>query len=849
MVRLCPVLSCAAVFTVVTSVIGSSAGDVILPSGTDDSERRFLEALTDRTLFVAAEDYCDSRIRSRPDPVSQAFWMHQLSEVRRAHVWAEGPDNRQALTQQIIDEIADFLNRTDVPPEAELTLLLDQIDAVRTLAETAVRLSWTGCRGPDMRQPVFSERARSLVSAARKRLIAFRRDLDRVKRRLSGRQAGLLRERTRRIEAELDAVDVLAGQGDLQTAMRHLQELHRAARTEAVRWTALTRLLELQLLSGDAQAARLTLRRLQSQFPGRGSELTYFAALRRLSLGEAAAAAGLLEDTVEETSLCGSAGAVLYLESLLLLRMHADRLHDADRVRQTNARFFSAYELARQWKPSVWRDAAAELERQYRLVETVGADLPELIDEVDRLRQAGNPEEALRVLQRAMRLAPPDIPARSMAALQVTAGELRMQQRQWLPAVQMLADAARTCAGAGLEEEAARTDLLRIFCLGQDWKNDPADETKYQAYREALLRHRERWRHQASWATCQEWLIQLTEPVDPLQAVRFLMELAEYEKAAGDSCSRLVRLGTMLERLRSRADGAGAATSWQQLVDRYARLCGTPQATQAACSESAGIRVLVLMLTCSAETSWDGWVAVHDEIRMLHSSLPADDVSGRRRLNELEFLAAARTSTDGDALRRRSRLIVEQAASDPLVTAWRLHPFLSRSGLIQPGDAFVARTINELVRRHLETADSEMTAEHLLDLLRLTGATRRLTSDDRLHRELQNRILSASLTETQVRTVAELLMKSAAGNSDVPSGELREFWRSVRDGQTPGSALWLEAGLQLAGIRMQQGQAAAAARDLDVLSVLYPDWGSAERRWRAEQLRKQVESRLSSGSR
>jgi hypothetical protein len=91
------------------------------------------------------------------------------------------------------------------------------------------------------------------------------------------------------------------------------------------------------------------------------------------------------------------------------------------------------------------------------------------------------------------------------------------------------------------------------------------------------------------------------------------------------------------------------------------------------------------------------------------------------------------------------------------------------------------------------------------------------------------------LDAEQIRAAATAL---ATANFRAPA----HFWKQVRQQTRSGEPAWLEAALQLASIAAADNHTAEALRILRSVSVLHPAWGSPERRQRAADLLKSLES-------
>jgi hypothetical protein len=80
------------------------------------------------------------------------------------------------------------------------------------------------------------------------------------------------------------------------------------------------------------------------------------------------------------------------------------------------------------------------------------------------------------------------------------------------------------------------------------------------------------------------------------------------------------------------------------------------------------------------------------------------------------------------------------------------------------------------------------------------------------------------------------ITSETAANSGMNAAALR-FWKTVSESCKQGSERWMEASLHTSFLLLRNGEHIQSARILDVVEVLYPDWGSPERLQRAQRLR------------
>jgi tetratricopeptide (TPR) repeat protein len=821
-------------------------GQMIPPRRLDDIEGHFFEQLLDRELFELAEEYCLDRLESRQDKESLAFWTDRLSTAYLQHTWLESGPNRTALTQTGVRKITEFLSDELVSPEAETALRLAQVDLLLNLIRIDSFLMRVGHRGPseDRRYPQLKElnvriaQATALIDGLSGQLNRFGRQIDRD-------QTSLLRDRARRISVELQAISVLMNREDSASVMKLLYRLKRSARTDSTRWRVLELQTELLLLAGDFERNDLTLRRMDDQFPDRHDEQTELRIRSLLRRGQPTEALSLSESVQPLRSAARRRSLdVLRLESLLQLRMLAGQLQDAALIQKTDSRFDSIAEQSHLWIPSVHQDAARSLIASCKLIRTVGSEVAGLIEDVELLQASGEQEHALRELHRALRLLPPDASLRSRGAICLAIGELHISKEMWSPAINSLQLAQEHFSQARLPEFASRSDLLHAFCLGQQWRKEPDDGQLHADYVDALIQHRIQWNDQVSWDTATDWLIQVTQQTDPLLACELLQEVAQRTAVNADQLDALTRWGMLLEAHWSQSPVSQISQRRRDLVDSFLKACGdVDREPDELASEKAGLRLLELVISTDAQTAWKQWTTIASELPGIRRQLQTPSAETQARFTELQLVATSRTSTDPDVQEQLRNVVCSQHSVQPLPAAIRLGRFLTNTGLILPGDSFLAATIEKLIQQQLELPTSP---PELLTMFSLTCLTGRLTPNQNLKEQVLSLLLEQNLTAVQVKLLADTLLKSNVSTDSESANDLMQLWHRIRAESPEGSDMWLEACLQLAQIRSQKGQTQQAAQQLRVTSVLYPEWGAAERLGRVTQLLRHLESKSES---
>ncbi len=829
-----------AVVTYVATVLvchwltGAAVAQISTQRRIDEIEGQFLTELLDRQLFELAEEYCLDRLDQRQNAESLAYWTDRLCTAYRQHTWLESGPNRTALTQTAVKTITTFLSIHVASPEAELTLRLNQVELLLNLIQIDFYLTRVGHRGPrDKYQFPHLQALNTRIERATQLVESLDEQMNRVGRQLARDPVSRLRERARRITAELEVVRVVLNEQNPTDAMKQLYRLERSARTDSTRWVALTLQAELQLAAGDFERNDLTLRRIDDQFPERSDEVSQLRVRALIRKGQPTEALRLI-DSIHPLNVAvrGASRDVLRLESMLQLRVLAGQLQDAELILNTDDRFNRVAERSRAWPPSVQRDAVQSLIATYGLVRTVGAEIAHLVEHVEMLQAAGMQDDAIRELQRALRILRPDASLRSRGAIYLALGELHVSQESWDDAIGSLKLATEHLGQAKLTDSASRADLLRSFCIGQQWRRTPSDTAAHAAYVDALTHHRSQWKDQKSWVTATDWLIQVYQQTEPLLACELLQQAVARAEDSGQQVSLLIRWGTLLDNQREESPNRQTTKRWRTQVASFQGACEA--AAYDKKSSNAGVLKLIQMaIGTDAQTPWEQWTTIAAELPEIRRQLTAPGAETQARLSELQLVASSRTSTDVGLHEQIQTVFIQQHSTDPLGAAQRISRFLTRTGLILPGDSFLAETIEMLIRQQVELT---ATSVELIPMFSLSCLTAGMTRDHQLQDQLLDLILEENLTAAQVKSVASILASSNVKPVGDSIDELMRLWQRIRNVSVEGSEMWLESSLQLADMLSKSGQHDQAAQRIRVISVLYPEWGSAERLSRVQKL-------------
>ena len=810
-------------------------------------DSQFLKELNSRQLYDLAADYAQERVRRSGNVEAQAYWISQLATVSQLRTWEESNANRQALTQQAVESITDFVTENTVQPETNLALRLNQIEVLLNLAHINQLLYTVGHRGPqsDAVRAVSTE-VLPLIAQGTEHAEALLKQLKINRGQLESRRAAMLREQGNHITVALAVLRYQSSRSALpadaarsneeERLKERLKALTRGARMPKTRQGVEVMLAELQIAAHDFEALNLTLRKRDSSLTLRQRR----ALAIRSMIRQGNATEALQQSSERSLAQGGNELSVLQLESLLLLRMQADDLQDLELQERSNDEFARRSSITMDWGESVWKDAAVRIIQRYHLVETVGAEVATLVEHVESLRVAGKLEDAFLELRRALRLLPLRASSQSQAAIHLRMGELLIAQERWEQALPLLQRATELFVDAERPAPAASADLLEVFCIGQQWRMSPQDESLKEAYFRGLVQHRRHWEDESTYQQSTEWLVQLTQQIDPLFAADILAQHATNSETINERVSCLSELGEQLESARYFTTPTRSSKKWGELVGELQAQCKELDLTIADLTDqSARLLLLQASLTTNSETSWETWNELHPRLERVQTAIVDIDPVTHRRLNRLLLLTTARTSTDTMTLKNQQKACFAATETHRLMTARQLATFLSNSGRTKPGDGLIVTTIEQLLTSHLAEAKSP---SELSEMLSLTIQISRVTGNETLKARLLERIFSLNLTAKQTTDIATELMMSDTPLDQQGTSRLKEFWKHIHSEREEGSDLWLESCLQLARIQAQQDKQPEAVRQLRVTSVIYPEWGSVDRRQRVDNLLREWQS-------
>jgi hypothetical protein len=131
-----------------------------------------------------------------------------------------------------------------------------------------------------------------------------------------------------------------------------------------------------------------------------------------------------------------------------------------------------------------------------------------------------------------------------------------------------------------------------------------------------------------------------------------------------------------------------------------------------------------------------------------------------------------------------------------------------------------------------------------LEQLPLLLAASRVADNFQQFDAILKELTAKQLNDAQLQTTTAILQRRSAmkPNTTKSSDSEKAFWRSVLKRSKSGEDQWLEASLQLAMIAVREGKSTDAARMLNVIDALHPEWGTLQRKARTAALKAELES-------
>jgi len=830
-----------------------------------DGERDFVKQLQAKQFYDLAEQFCERQSENCRTADDRAAWQLMLADSREQHAWILKEPGRTQLLTHAVQTITDFVRNE--PPRAELDLLLRvrQIEILSTIARIDATVAEFGPQvGP-------SPLAVQAMTEGLQQSQAMLEQIDQIRKEIESSVAKAARDRTRFVAAELLLFQSRQKPGDADLRARAAEaaeQLMRASGDDDMRFRARALLAESLLDNNDFKGFDLSVTSLTSAAASvaqqiAAAELKIRGLLRRDQPSEALQT--LLD--LEKQGLRSQKLGMLRLASVLSLFELLTRLDSAE-LRQKTADEFRL--LNRRLTPAskgVWRDCCDRIGLRFSHVEKFGVEAATAIESIGDLLAAGDltaARNALLSMRPKFERSSPEI----AATILMQAGDLAVRMSDWQAAETDLNAAVELFQTTNNREQSAASDLLRIYAIGRRWdaavtQADKNHSTLETTYRAALDQHLAKFADSPTTAKAHEWRAMLNRATDPMAAAEELVSLID--GTGEDEPMLLVQSGEiLLEAIFNSTSTASQAdvdrstaliAEWQQHVDEVLASPADTVISGASAPPAGWIRP-VLQIQKLMFSLQPRWTAVDD-----WKKLAADATS---RLNELAAfdrasdpqshisdamadghgilaLAECRQLLGFDAIQESRDLLLRQSGNKRRQLANMLIRQASETNDPIPGDpqlGFLALDLSGDTQLKSRSIDQQ------LEQLPLLLAASRVADNFQLFDAILKELTAKKLSDVQLQSTTVILQRrSAMKVSTAKSSESEKtFWGSVLKRTKSGEEQWLEASLQLATIAVREGKSRDAARMLNVIDALHPEWGSPQRKARAAALRAELES-------
>ncbi|MDA1229557.1 MAG: hypothetical protein O2856_02160 [Planctomycetota bacterium] len=838
-----------------------------------DGERAFVQQLQSRQFFDLAEQFCQRQSDNCRTVDDRAAWQSMLADCREEHAWMLHEPGRTQILTHAVQSITEFVRKESPRAELDLLLRVRQVEILTSIARIDATVSELGPKAAAA--PLATQSITEGLQLAE----AMLQQIDQIRRQIESSVARTARDRIRYVTAELLLLQ--ARQKSSDTTLRAkaadaAEQLMRSSSDDDMRFRARSLLAESLLDSNDFKGFELSVTSLTSAAGSQAQQISIAALKIRglLRRGQPSEALQLTLD-LETQGLRSEQLSTMRLASLLALFELLHQL-DAAELRQKTADEFRL--LSRRLIPAVngvWRDCCTRISLRFSHVDKFGVEAATAIESVGDLIGAGDLAAARNTLLQMKPEFERSNPTIA-ATLLMQAGDLAIRMTDWQAAETDLSSAIALFQATKNCEQEAASDLLRIYAMGRNWdaadaRRDVDSDVLQTAYRMALEQHIATYNLSTTTSKAREWRAMLIRTSDPVEAAEELLTLVD--GISDDQPPRLIQAGQILIEAAFQSGPTVPPVDFDRIVTAITDWNGKVEACLARSADSATSKVTanrhraVFEIQQSIFSLQRRWSA-NDDWKKL-----ADDTTSRL----LQLAAAGATGLAGDA---REVTVNDQESFVPEATA-NGHAILAltacrrllgvdllkeyRATLLASSDLDRRRFVTLLLHQASESKDvipgdpqlgflaldlllnNELTAQpvarQLEQLTAILGASKVADNFEQFD-SIITVLTARSLTDEQLQATAFLLQRRselrAGGTSSKDTA--RTFWQSVLTRSKSGDDQWLEASLQLATIAVQERRIMDAAKVINVIDALHPDWGTPERKARAAAMKAELES-------
>ncbi|MEJ7593858.1 MAG: hypothetical protein WKF77_20155 [Planctomycetaceae bacterium] len=838
-----------------------------------DGEREFVQQLQSRQFFDLAEQFCGRQSENCRTADERAAWQMLLADCRQQHAWELREPGRTQILTHAAESITQFVRKESPGAELDLLLRVRQIEILSSIAEIDATCSEFGPKIAP--QPLATQAITEGLQLAEAMLL----QIDLIRKDIESDVARTARDRTRFVVAQLLLGQARQNPADATVRSRAAmaaEQLMKSSGDDEMRFQARRLLAESLLDKIDITGFELLVTSLTSMAENEAQQIAVASLkirglLRRDQPSEALQFCLDLEKQAlrsEELSTLRLASLLHLFELLHQLDAPDLRQKTADEFRLLNRRVSSA-------SRGVWRDCCERIALRFSHVEKFGPEAATAVESVADLIAAGDftaARKSLLEMRASFERTNPQI----AATLSMQAGDLAIRMNDWPAAQKDLDSAVGLFRTAQNQEQEAASDLLRIYAMGRHWDADvsapiESRNTLEVAYRTALEQHVAKYSDAATTAKAREWRAMLIRETDPVAAAEELLALTS--DAANEKSRRLIQAGEILIDVTFDSRTAATVIDADRLtatIKAWALRAEEVLAEHATSATPASPEVWVRpvleiqRLMFSLQRRWaasDDWQKLAENAALQLNALtapdstdvsapPANRFPGEQQIqitgavadgHTISALAACRQLLGFDAMQESRDVLLRQSREKRHQLAGFLLHQASETNDPIPGDPQVGFLALDLLS--VETS-AAMSVDRQLKQLPMILAASKVADNFQRFDAVIGELTATPLSDVQLQTTVSILQRRNAmkttGTASPDSAET--FWQSVLKRSRAGDNQWLEASLQLATIAVQKKDFKDAAKVLNVIDALHPDWGTSERKMRAQALKLRLES-------
>lgn len=812
-------------------------------------DHQFMQSLSVTQLDSLARIHATRQRDQATSPDLKARWQQKLAELARNEMWFADSQDRSEILQHNLKSSLAIEGIQD--PLLKFRLRTETGQMIQAESEAALVNAEAGS--------LYGKQPFNTPSTATKRIQQLESELQRLDASgtaISGRdspfnsqQKVVARDELRVLIASIKCQNFhwLAATNPTNIAQQlnslnaNLESMLRSTRSDKSKSRLQTLLTELAARYSSEADYRLRMTPLvKEQTDIRAETIAEIRIRYHLRQREIDSAARYLGVTSSSTRLEKQKWLWLACEICIGQIEQAIRLDDAAMISSAKARLKNLQSAIPESEIGTYIDAARRCLQKSQRILDLGPELSTLITQVDNSRQVGDNEKALQQINLALRQLAGDQRHTAKPELLLIATQLNIDLKRWSDAITTSRSAVAEFQQHGMPDKAAAADLLKCFSMAQVIGDRPEGKSEYLT---ALENHGRTFGESPTSAIAVKWMLQLTLTSSPEVAVRTALQRLKQSKDATERTSLLSTVDELLWQglTSSETKFDQQLKTWHSELQQVATNEWNSK-LEAGQHTSIAMQLIVDQPTVSQINSW------HQ--KLIKQATQQTGIEQDLQYQILNLVLNAKQSVVVDNLKQQRLQALQRPSADLWRTLNYLHRILDASGRlnqIQSGDIFLARTIDQLAIRLLNSSDNP--AAVALKLLPTISKTASMTGDQDAIQQVMEAVspdnISPDELQNLVPSLSQLSIKADNQQSTMTEAlktVLIDFWRRLMASQPAGSDLWLEGLIQVGTLESKAENTKDLIRQFQMANVLYPEWGNPQRKIRATNILKRLQA-------